>query len=102
VSVVVPHCDQDHDYLVALSGGTVTTPPDFGGLEIEEGVDEDLGAPRAKHPVDHHDDAGSSFDDNEAHAVGKVCALCGAVIAASEDSRHRADGRWVHEACPVI
>jgi len=78
----------------------VTTPPDFGGHEIEEGLLEDLGGPRQEHGVGH--EASSSWEDNEAHAAGKVCALCGAAIAASEDVRHRADGRWVHEACPVV
>jgi hypothetical protein len=80
----------------------VTTPPDFGGREIEEGLLEDLGGPQEHHAVDHEDEVSSSWDDNEAHPVGKVCARCGAVIAAGEDARHRADGRWVHEACPVV
>jgi hypothetical protein len=85
-----------------LQEAHVTTPPDFGGRAIEEGMLEDLGGPRLEHPADHEDEAGLSFDDNEAHATGKVCALCGAVIAAGEDSRRRADGRWVHDACPVL
>jgi hypothetical protein len=85
-----------------LQEAHVTTPPDFGGREIEEGLLEDLGGPRQEHDADHDDEASSSWDDNEAHAAGKVCALCGATIAAGEDARHRADGRWVHEACPVV
>jgi len=85
-----------------LQEAHVTTPPDFGGHAIEEGMLEDLGGPRLKHPVDHEDEADLSWDDNEAHAAGKVCARCGTVIAVSEDARHRADGRWVHDACPVV
>jgi hypothetical protein len=80
----------------------VTTPPDFGGREIEEGLVEDLGAPREHHAGPHEGAASSSWDDNEAHAAGMVCVRCGRVIAASEDARRRADGRWMHEACPVV
>ena len=80
----------------------MTTPPDFGGREIEEGVLEDLGGPREEHPADRQDEADSSWDDNELHAAGRVCALCGAVIAAGEDARHRTDGRWAHEVCPAV
>jgi hypothetical protein len=40
-------------------------------------------------------------EDNEAHAPGQVCARCGAVITADQDVRLQADGRWVHEVCPV-
>jgi hypothetical protein len=39
-------------------------------------------------------------EDNEAHASGKVCGRCGAVITANQDARLRADGHWVHEVCP--
>jgi hypothetical protein len=78
----------------------VTTPPDFGGLEIEEGVEEDLGAPRQEHPVHHQDEDPSVWSDNEAHAAGKVCARCGAVIGPGQDARRRADGQWMHEICP--
>jgi hypothetical protein len=80
----------------------MTTPPDFGGREIEEGLLEDLGGPRTEHPVDHQDEAGLEFDDNEAHAAGIVCARCGAAIAADQDVRRRADATWVHEVCPVM
>ena len=79
----------------------MTTPPDFGGHEIEEGLLEDLGGPRQEHTVGHDDEASSSWDDNEAHAAGTVCALCGMAIAAGEDARRRGDGQWVHEVCPV-
>lgn len=40
-------------------------------------------------------------EGNEAHAPGQVCGRCGAVITAGQDARLRADGRWVHEVCPV-
>jgi len=49
----------------------MTTPPDFGGHEIEEGLLEDLGGPAEDRAVSHHD--GARLDDNEAHAPGKVC-----------------------------
>ena len=78
----------------------MTTPPNFGGREIEEGVEEDLGAPRQHHPVSHQDDTATTWDDNEAHAPGKACERCGAVITPGQDVRRRADGRWVHEICP--
>ena len=32
-------------------------------------------------------------EDNEAHAAGQVCARCGAVITAGQDTRRRSDGR---------
>ena len=81
----------------------MTTPPDFGGREIEEGLLEDLGGPRQEHAAGHEDadEASSALDDNEAHAAGMVCALCGAVITAGQDVRRRADGQWVHDVCPV-
>ena len=39
-------------------------------------------------------------EDNEAHAPGRVCARCGAVITARQDVRLGAGDRWVHEECP--
>jgi hypothetical protein len=33
-------------------------------------------------------------ESNEAHASGKVCGRCGAVITANQDARRRADGGW--------
>ena len=39
--------------------------------------------------------------DNEAGAPGRVCERCGAVIAADQDVRRRADGQWIHEVCPI-
>src|SRR5215471_6649992 len=68
----------------------MTTPPDFGGLEIEEGVQEDLGAPPQHRAAGHEDSAVST--DNEAHAPGNVCPRCGTVITPGQDVRRRADG----------
>jgi hypothetical protein len=39
-------------------------------------------------------------EDNEAHAAGKVCERCGAVITAGQDVRLLADGHWAHEVRP--
>ena len=77
----------------------MTTPPDFGGREIEEGVAEDLGAPPEENLASHQDEGGG-WDDNELHAPGKICARCGAEIASGQDARRRLDGQWVHEICP--
>ena len=78
----------------------MTTPPDFGGREIEEGLLEDLGGPAEHHPASHQD--GPLLDDNEAHAPGQVCQRCGAVITPGQEARRRADGKWVHEVCPDL
>jgi hypothetical protein len=42
-----------------------------------------------------------AYDDNAATAPGEFCELCGSVIAAGQPSRLRADGWWIHEACPI-
>jgi hypothetical protein len=78
----------------------VTIPPDFGGQEMEEGLQEDLGAPPEPRAAGHHDDESARWGDNEAHAPGSVCELCGAVITPGQDVRRRADGHWMHEVCP--
>ena len=80
----------------------MTTPPDFGGREIEEGMLEDLGGPRQEHAVEHDDQDGSLWSENEAHAPGMICERCGAVITLGQDVRRRADGQWVHELCPIV
>ena len=84
----------------------MTTPPDFGGREIEEGLFEDLGGTREEYVEEHtqtHDYTdGYEGDDNEAHHAGAVCGRCGAVVTAGQDVRRRADGQWVHEVCPVV
>ena len=49
----------------------------------------------------HDDEVRPDWDDNELHAGGQVCARCGAVIQPGQDVRLRADGRWMHEICPV-
>jgi hypothetical protein len=41
------------------------------------------------------------YDDNDATAPGKICELCGSEITAGQAARLRADGWWIHEACPV-
>jgi adenine-specific DNA methylase len=41
-----------------------------------------------------------SGNEQEAGAVGQVCARCGNVIAAGDFARLEADGRWMHEQCP--
>jgi hypothetical protein len=79
----------------------MTTPPDFGGEAIEEGVQEDLGGPSVDHAgVSHHDADSALLSDNEAHAPGETCEICGAPITPGQDVRRRADGRWMHEVCP--
>jgi hypothetical protein len=40
-------------------------------------------------------------EDHEAHAPGRVCARCGAVITAGQEVRRLASGQWIHEVCPV-
>ena len=79
----------------------MTVPPGIGGRETEEDLMEDLGGPHAEHTMPHDDEAGSVWGDNEAHAAGTVCARCGAVITPGQEVRHRADGQWVHEICPL-
>jgi len=79
----------------------MTTPPDFGGLEIEEGVQEDLGLPPQHHRAEGHQDS-AGLTDNEAHAPGNVCPRCGTVITPGQDVRRRADGNWIHEICPAV
>jgi hypothetical protein len=79
----------------------MTTPPNFGGREIEKGREEDLGLPHQEHTAaDHADIDPAAAEDNEAHAPGATCARCGALIGAGQDVRRRADGQWVHEVCP--
>jgi hypothetical protein len=78
----------------------MTTPPDFGGHEIEEGLLEDLGGPAEQRTVSHQD--GPLLGDHEAHAPGKVCERCGQVIKPGQDVRRRADGEWMHEVCPDL
>ena len=79
----------------------MTVPPNYGGREFEEGLAEDLGkAPPEKHQ--REDNESGDWDDNELHAVGQVCARCGAPIAQGQDVRRHAGGQWMHETCPVL
>jgi hypothetical protein len=86
---------------IAPEEARMTVPPDFGGHEFEEGVLEDLGGPQEKHPVSHQDQPGYDFEDNELHAVGRVCARCGQVIRPGQDVRLHDAGQWMHESCPA-
>jgi len=78
----------------------VTVPPDFGGRALEEDLPEDLGAPPEEHSAPEDQEEGE-WSSNELRAAGQVCARCGAVIQPGQDVRLRADGRWMHEICPV-
>jgi hypothetical protein len=86
----------------------MTTPPDFGGRAIGEGLDEDLGAPPPEHSeqseIDRESKEASEYSSvwgsNEAHAPGQLCARCGVLISPGQDVRRRADGQWMHEVCP--
>jgi hypothetical protein len=99
VTTPVPDWLQAFHHPRYLREALVTTPPDFGGREIEEGVMEDLGVPPGEHPVSG-DDEETVRDDNELHAAGEVCARCGAEITPGQDVRRRLDGQWIHEICP--
>jgi hypothetical protein len=79
----------------------MTTPPDFGGTEIEEGRLEEFGIP-PEEQESREDLTAEPHGDNEARAPGKTCARCGREIQPGEDARRRADGRWMHEVCPVV
>jgi hypothetical protein len=80
----------------------MASPPDFGGRDMEEGLLEDLGGPEQDRSTYTEEEVDSGWDDNEAHAAGKVCARCGAAITAGQDARRRLDGQWVHDICPVV
>jgi hypothetical protein len=82
----------------------MTTPPDFGGTELEEGIEEDFGVAPDEHEHDgaaRDDLVADPHEDNELQAPGQTCARCGREIKPGEDVRHRADGRWMHEVCPI-
>jgi len=78
----------------------MTVPPNFGGREFEEGLQEDLGAPRPEHGP-HEDDESGDYDSNELHAVGQTCANCGHLIEPNQDVRRQVAGQWIHELCPL-
>lgn len=81
----------------------MTTPPDFGGTEIEEGLQEDLFGikPERHEGADLDDLVADPHEDNEATAPGETCARCGNKIQPGDEARRRADGTWVHEVCPA-
>jgi hypothetical protein len=80
----------------------MSTPPDFGGTEIEKGLQEEFGIhPHGEGRADPARPAGEDDNDNEARAPGETCARCGALIRADQDVRRRPDGRWVHDTCPL-
>jgi hypothetical protein len=80
----------------------MTTPPDFGGTEIEKGRQEEFGIAPAEHQPRPDGFTTEPYDDNEAHAPGETCARCGNEIRPGEEVRRRADGKWVHEVCPSM
>ena len=73
----------------------MTTPPDYGGHEIEEGLLEDLGGPHENHPVSRQDEPETDFSDNELHAAGQTCPRCGTAIHPGQYVRLRANGHGV-------
>jgi hypothetical protein len=83
-----------------IAGGSMTTPPGFGGRDFEEGLQEDLGAPPPEHGPREDNESGD-YDSNELHAAGQTCARCGKVIEPGQDARRHLDGQWVHETCPA-
>lgn len=42
----------------------------------------------------------AGWDSNSAHAAGERCGRCDQPMTPRQDVRRRADGSWVHEACP--
>jgi hypothetical protein len=86
------------------------TQPDFGGEEDQDRQPGILPQDREDSPEREITERGREErdleleyldEDNEAHAAGRVCARCGAVITAGQDTRRRSDGRWIHEVCPL-
>ncbi len=78
----------------------MTTPPDFGGTEIEKGRQEEFGIAPEEHHAGPDELTAEPYEDNEAHAPGQTCTRCGNEIRPGEDVRRRADGKWAHEVCP--
>lgn len=80
----------------------MTSPsPEFGpqGTAYEEPAEETFSIDQESLSKDDRD--WQVEFDNAAHAPGRICELCGAVITASQDARLEPDGRWIHEACPL-
>ncbi|HXW44622.1 MAG TPA: hypothetical protein VEL03_07545 [Streptosporangiaceae bacterium] len=70
----------------------MTTPPGFGGRDIDMAGQADRDGPPAAQPEE--------AEDHEARAPGETCARCGGVIWRAHQVRRRADRRWVHVVCP--
>jgi hypothetical protein len=79
----------------------MTTPPDFGGTEIEKGMQEEFGIAPEEYRPRPDELTAEPFDDNEARAPGEICARCDIEIRPGDEVRRRADGTWVHEVCPL-
>jgi hypothetical protein len=89
----------------------MSEPPEFGEPDIEdfgepsiyEGV-QDRRFPAVFHKK--HKDASLAalvadpHEENELQAPAQTCGRCGNEIQPGEEVRRRADGTWVHEACP--
>jgi hypothetical protein len=67
--------------------------------QYDRGIRDDDGDEALAARQDHR--ARLTYDDNAATAPGRVCELCGSVITAGQPARRRADGWWIHEACPI-
>ena len=67
--------------------------------QYDRGVRDGVGDAAVTERREHRDRL--TYDDNDATAPGKLCELCGSVITAGQPARLRADGWWIHEACPI-
>ena len=78
--------------------GTITMTPEYGDerQDRENALERDM----KDRDLEDRELAYLNPEDNEAHAPGRVCARCGAVITARQDARLGAGDRWVHEECP--
>jgi len=101
-----------------MKGDMMTLVPEYGEEEHMTQQEEDLKRRSegvlsqdredpAEREIEEHDRAEreSAYlepEDNEAHAPGKVCERCRAVITAGQDVRRLPDGHWIHEVCPPI
>jgi hypothetical protein len=116
VSAVSDWGGRDRPAIADLQKGTITMTPEYGD-EILTGQQSERVSEQSEGilPQDREDSPERVMEernledreleylnpeDNEAHAPGRVCARCGAVITARQDARLQADNRWVHEECP--
>jgi hypothetical protein len=116
VSAVSDWGGRDRPPIADPQKGTITMTPEYGDEKLtgqqSERVSEQsegiLPQDREDSPesvmeerdLEDREQAYLNPEDNEAHAPGRVCARCGAVITARQDARLGADNRWVHEECP--